>query len=120
MTPLRQRYTDDLRLRHYADRTIESYVGQVALFARRFGRSPEQLGSDEIRQCLLDLIRYEKSWSTFIQVVSALRLLYGVTSNRPDKVPLIPFARRPARRPAVLAPKKSSVCSRRRRRGGPA
>jgi len=37
MTPLRRRYTDDLRLHNYAPRTIDAYVARVALFARRFG-----------------------------------------------------------------------------------
>ena len=49
MTPLRQRFLDDLRLRNYAPRTIDTYVGRVVQFAKHFGRSPELLGPDEIR-----------------------------------------------------------------------
>lgn len=56
MTPLRQRYTDDLHLHRYTPRNIASYVGQqVARFARRFARSPDQLGSEQVRQYLLEL-----------------------------------------------------------------
>ena len=33
MTPLRQRFIDDLRLRNYATRTIETYVGRIVAFA---------------------------------------------------------------------------------------
>jgi hypothetical protein len=33
MTPLRQRFIDDLRLRNYAARTIETYVGRIVCFA---------------------------------------------------------------------------------------
>ena len=40
MTPLRQRFIDDLRLRNYARRTIDTYVSRIACFAKRFGRSP--------------------------------------------------------------------------------
>ena len=43
MTPLRQRYVDDLRLRNKSPRTIETYVLRVAQFAKHFGRSPEVL-----------------------------------------------------------------------------
>ena len=49
MTPLRQRFIDDLRLRNYARRTIDTYVGQVAAFARHFSRSSELLGADEVQ-----------------------------------------------------------------------
>ena len=49
MTPLRQRFIDDLRLRNYAARTIETYVGRIVAFARHFGRSPEVLGPEEVR-----------------------------------------------------------------------
>ncbi len=55
-TPLRQRFIDDLRLRNYAQRTIEIYVGRVVAFAKHFGRSPEVLGAEEGRPavCLTD------------------------------------------------------------------
>ncbi|MDB5311275.1 MAG: hypothetical protein JWO38_5477 [Gemmataceae bacterium] len=39
MTPLRQRLIDDLRLRNYSPRTIETYVGCLVRFSRHFGRS---------------------------------------------------------------------------------
>ena len=57
MTPLRQRFIDDLRLRNYARRTIDTYVGQVACFARHFGRSPEVLGADDVRAYQLHLLQ---------------------------------------------------------------
>ena len=47
MTPLRQRFTDDLRLRNYSPRTIETYVSCVVRFAKHFGRSPDLLGGPE-------------------------------------------------------------------------
>src|SRR5215831_15194741 len=49
MTPLRQRLVEDLRLRNYSPRTIEIYVAHVARFAKHFGRSPDQLGPEEMR-----------------------------------------------------------------------
>ena len=49
MTPLRQRYIQDLQLRNYSPKTQEVYVECVALFARHFGKSPDRLGPEDIR-----------------------------------------------------------------------
>src|SRR5437867_3586812 len=104
MTPLRQRFIDDLRLRNYAKRTIDTYVSQVAAFARHFGRSPEQLGADEVRAYQLHLLQRRVSWSSFNQAVCALRFLYRTTLGRPEELPFIPFGKRPKTLPSVLSP----------------
>ena len=106
MTPLRQRFVDDLRLRHYAPRTIEAYVAGVARFAKHFGRSPDLLGPEEVRTFQLHLLSLRVSWSLFNQTVCALRLFYGTTLGRPEQVPLIPFGKRPRRLPCVLSPEE--------------
>ena len=49
MTPLRQRMTEDMRVRNLALNTQMSYVQQVSLFARHFNKSPELLGPEDIR-----------------------------------------------------------------------
>jgi hypothetical protein len=60
MTPLRQRMFDDMQLRNFASNTIDAYVDQVAKFARYFGRSPEQLGPEEIRRYQVYLVQEKK------------------------------------------------------------
>jgi len=104
MTPLRQRFIDDLRLRNYARRTIDTSVCQIACFARHFGRSPEVLGADDIRAYQLHLLQRRVSWSTFNQAVCALRFLYRTTLARPDALPFVPFGKRPKTLPSVLSP----------------
>ena len=104
MTPLRQRFIDDLRLRNYARRTIDTYVSRVACFAKHFGRSPELLGPNEVRDFQLHLLQQRVSWSSFNQAVCALRFLYGTTLGRPEQLPLIPFGKRPKTLPSVLSP----------------
>jgi Phage integrase, N-terminal SAM-like domain len=49
MTPVRQRMTEDMQVRNLSPHTQASYIQQVSLFARYFGKSPEVLGSEEIR-----------------------------------------------------------------------
>jgi site-specific recombinase XerD len=104
MTPLRQRFLDDLRLRNYSPRTLEAYVAGVARFARHFGRSPDQLGPEEVRAFQLHLLERKASWSQFNQTVCALRFLYGTTLGRPEQLPLIPYGKRPKTLPCVLSP----------------
>ena len=106
MTPLRQRFVDDLRVRNRSPRTIETYVGVVAQFARHFGRSPELLGPEEVRTYQLHLIERRVSWSKLNQTVCALRFLYGSTMGRPEQVTMIPFGKRPRKLPCVLSPEE--------------
>jgi len=103
MTALRQRFIDDLRLRNYAARTIETYVGRIVCFAKHFGRSPDLLGPEEVRAFQLYLLQQRVSWSSFNQAVCALRFLYGTTLGRPEQLPLIPYGKRPKVLPSVLA-----------------
>jgi integrase/recombinase XerD len=106
MTPLRQRFLDDLRLRNYSPRTIQAYVAGVARLANHFGRAPDQLGPEELRTCQLQLISAGVSWSLFNQTVCAWKLFYGQTLGRPDVVPFVRFAKRPKTLPVVLAPEE--------------
>jgi integrase/recombinase XerD len=106
MTPLRQRFLDDLRIRNYAARTIEAYVAGVSRFAKHFGRSPEQMGAEEIRTFQIHLLHEQVSWSQFNQIVCGLRLFYAVTLGRPEMVTMIPFGKRPKTLPNVLSPEE--------------
>jgi integrase/recombinase XerD len=103
MTPLRQRMIEDLQIRNRSPKTIDAYVAHVARFARHFGRCPELLGPEELRQYQIHLLAQKVSWSQFNQCVSGLRFLYGVTLGRPEGVPRIPYGRRPKRIPRVLS-----------------
>jgi integrase/recombinase XerD len=104
MAPLRQRCTDDLRLRNYPRRTIDTYVSRIACFAKHFGRSPELLGPGEVRAFQLHLLERRVSWSSFNQAVCALRFFDGTTLGRPQQLPFIPFGKRPKTLPSVLSP----------------
>ncbi len=106
MTLLRQRLTEDLRLRNYAQRTIDTYVSRISAFAKHFGKSPEVLGPEDFRDYQLHMLRQGASWSQLNQTVSALRFLYRVTLQRPDQVPFIPYGKRHKTLPCVLSPQE--------------
>jgi integrase/recombinase XerD len=87
MTPLRKRMIAALELRGISPKTVKLYVDCVARFARRFGRSLERLGSEEVRTYFLYLIRERKvAWGTRKQALAALRFLYRWVLERGDVV----------------------------------
>ena len=103
MTLLRERMAEDLRIRNYSPRTIETYVSLVLRFARQFDKPPGQLGPAEIRAFQMGLIEKKVSWSQFNQAVCALRFFYRVTLPRDFAVDHIPFAKRKKPLPIVLS-----------------
>lgn len=103
MTTLRQRMIDDLKLRNYSPRTIETYVGRIVAFAKFHRRSPEQLGPEDVRAFQMHMIEAGTSWSLFNQSVCALKFLYRVTLRVPWPVEQIPYGRKPRPLPVVLS-----------------
>jgi len=104
MKALRQRMIEDLRIRNYSPGTISIYVGAVARFAAHFGKSPDLLGPEEIREYQVHLIETRKvSWSAFNQAVCALRFFFNVTLGRKEMVEQIPHARVGTKLPIVLS-----------------
>jgi site-specific recombinase XerD len=95
---------EDMRLRNLSPRTIEAYVGAVARCAKHFGRSPEQLDAEQVRQYLLHLVDHQHvSWSLYNQVRCALQFLYSVTLGRDQQLARVRCGRRPRRLPTVLS-----------------
>jgi site-specific recombinase XerD len=95
---------DDLRIRNYAASTQKNYIAQVAKFALYFGKSPEFLGPDHVRQYQIHLLDVDKvSYSEFNCAVSALRFLYKTTLRREWMTERIPFPRGAKRLPVVLS-----------------
>jgi site-specific recombinase XerD len=103
MTPLRQRFTEDLQRRNYSPRTIDCYVRCVAAFAGHFGRSPEHLDGEHVRLYQMHLLEQKTSWCRFNQTVCALRFLYSVTLQRQDLLDKIPYGKKPRSLPCVLS-----------------
>ena len=56
MTSLRQRVLAELQRRNYSSETTRGYILAIKQFADYFGKSPEYLGGQEIRQFQLHLL----------------------------------------------------------------
>jgi site-specific recombinase XerD len=105
MTTLRQRMIEDLRVRNFAPGSIDLYVRSVAKYAQHFGKSPDLLGPEHIRDYQIFLVETKKaSWGVFKAAVSALRFLYKVTLGKPWLIDYIPFPKPERKLPVVLSP----------------
>src|SRR3954452_13606725 len=104
MTPLRQRMIDDMTLHGFSRKTVTAYVACVARFARYFAKSPEVLGTAEIRSYLLYLTHDRRvSASTYNQALCALKFLYRVTPRRDWGLDGLARSRHQLKLPVVLS-----------------
>ncbi len=104
MTPLRKRMIDEMQLRNFSPKTIGMYVDNVARFARYFNTSPDQLGSEQVRTYLLQLVqKKQRSWGTYKVALAALRYFYRWVIRGPEVVEDIRCPRPERRLPVVLS-----------------
>ena len=77
MTPLRAKMIRELELHRKSPNTIEAYVTAVAQLAQHFGRSPEQIAVEEVRDFLHYLITERKvAFSTCNQKLCGIVFFY--------------------------------------------
>jgi integrase/recombinase XerD len=91
---------------NYSPATTRGYVLAIKQFAEYFGKSPEKLGAEEIRQFQLHLLKDKKlAPGTVEGRMSALRFLYKKTLKRRDiAYDDLAFPKTPRKLPAVLSP----------------
>jgi site-specific recombinase XerD len=75
--------TEELHLRGYAAKTQVAYVGVVAQVAKYYGRSPDQLSEEELRQYFVYLTQEKKvSRSSCTIALSGLKFFYEQVLQR--------------------------------------
>ena len=104
MTPLRQRMIQDLQLRGYADRTVESYVAAVVQLAQFHHTAPDRLSAEQLRAYLLHLSTVRKiAPSSFIVALCGIRFFYEHTLGRHWTVLDVARPKREKKLPVVLS-----------------
>jgi len=107
MTPLRQRMLEDMQLRGLAPRTQQAYLGAVQQLAIHYGKSPDLLTEEQLRQYFL-FLRNEKraARNTCTVALCAIKFFYQQTLQR--HWPLLDFVRPPQQHklPVVLSPEE--------------
>lgn len=104
MTEMRRRMEEELKLQGRSPRTSKAYLSWVARFAAHYHRSPEQLGSEQVRAFLVDLLEQGKlSRPSMVQAFCALKFFYVHVLHRPLEVENLIFPRRGRKLPRVLS-----------------
>ncbi len=107
MTPLRQRFIEDMQLRGLAPTTQRSYLHYVSDYAMFYRTSPEHLDLEAVRQYELYLLNEKKlSPESINSFVSAIQFLYQQTLEMPWGSACFPHVRRPHKLPVVLSPEE--------------
>lgn len=103
-TPLRQRTIDTLKLGHYSERTITSYIDWLIRLGEHYHRSPAELTNEQVQDFLLYLIDERKlAWSTVNQALAAIRFLFEKVLHRPRAQLRVPARRKVTRRACVYS-----------------
>jgi site-specific recombinase XerD len=99
---------EDMQVRNLSPHTQAAYCQQVSQFARHFGKSPEDLGPEDIRTYQVYLTNERKlAPGSILIAVSAIRFLYKVTLKKDWAFEeVIPTCKKPQKLPEVLSPEE--------------
>ena len=106
MTRLRKLMLEELQRRNFSSETIRGYLGTVERFAKYFGKRPDRLGPDHIRQWQAHLLHERKlAVGTVVNHVAALRFFFRRVLKRRLPMDSIPYPKYTHHRtPRVLSP----------------
>lgn len=94
----------DLELKNFSPKTVTCYLTCMVNFVRHYGRSPMEMGEEEIRKYLHYLIHEKKASQSIInQAYSAMKFFYETTLGRVWNAIRIPRSKIRKKLPLVLS-----------------
>ena len=108
MAKLRQSMKEDMQIRNLSWHSQDAYLRQVTQFALYFGKSPDQLGPEDIRIYQIYLTNEKKLAPASIHVaIGALRFFYKVTLKKDWSFQeILPLPKKPQTLPLILSPEE--------------
>ena len=104
MGELREKMRRELELANYSSRTQKIYLDRVKEFVKYFNKSPEEMGTNEIKEYLHYLITEKKlSTATINQTYSGLKFFYEKVLNSEWEFKSIPRSKLDKKLPVVLS-----------------
>jgi integrase/recombinase XerD len=104
ISPLRQRLIDEMNMRRFSRETQRNYIRDVGRFATFLGRAPNTATAEDLRRLQVDQREAGVPVPTMNSIVSALRLFFTHTLDRPDLARRLVRVTHPRKLPAVLSP----------------
>lgn len=117
MTDLRKRMLEELQRRNYSPNTIRVYLLTVEDLARYFGKRPDQLSQEHLREYQLYLLKKRKlTPATVVGRIAALRFFFVKVLRRPYRQIDLVYPKVPERLPIILSEEEvarliESACS---------
>jgi site-specific recombinase XerD len=104
MGELRRKMKMDMELKGLSLRTIETYLSWMKKYTLHYGRSPKELGDEEVRNYLHFLLKEKNvAQASINQAYSALKFFYQTTLGRSWQGEKIPRSKVPKKLPVVLS-----------------
>jgi site-specific recombinase XerD len=95
---------EELQRRNYSSETTRAYLFAVKDFAGYFGKRPDKLGQEHLRQYQLHLLNDRKlAVETIVGRISALRFFFVKVLRRPYREIDLVYPKRPERLPVILS-----------------
>ena len=108
ISPLRQRMTDDMRMRKLSPKTQSGYIRAVRQFAAYLGRSPDTASTEDLRNYQLHLVDHGISPVSLNAAISGLKFFFDITLDRAELMARMQPVRVPRTLPVVLSPEEVS------------
>ena len=103
MTRLRKMMLEELQRRNFAKTTVQYYVQAVEDFAVHFGKPPDHLTLDHLREYQAYLLNERKLLPQTARLhVCALRFFFSKTLRRRLPLDALPYPKAPRRLPTIL------------------
>lgn len=106
ISPLRQRMTDDMRMRKLGEKTQYHYLRAVRQFAKYLGRSPDTATVEDLRNYQLHLVDHGTSPASLNSAISGLKFFCNVTLDRPELMAKMQPVHLPRKLPEIMSPEE--------------
>ena len=104
ITPLRQRMTDDMRMRKLSPKTQASYIRVVKRFSGFLGRSPDTASAEDLRGYQLHVVDHGMSPISLNATLTGLKFLFATTlDDHPELLTKMHAVHVPHKLPVVLS-----------------